>query len=321
MDVIEVEGLGKEYRTWRGRRITAVDGLDLAVPEGGVFGFLGPNGSGKTTTIRCLLGLARPTAGRVQVLGASVPDALPRVMPTIGSLVEGGGMFPTMSGRENLRLLAGLDGIGRQRIDEVLAEVELIDRADEAVKGYSLGMRQRLGLAAALMKDPALLVLDEPVNGLDPAGIRAVRELLRRLGDEGRTVFLSSHLLAEIELTCDAVAVLRNGRCVASGRVSDVLAAGRRQGLLVSVRPSDLDGARLALVDAGLSVEQVDGGLRVDLERADAAQHLRDPRPAGHLVDRAASGGVSLEEEFLRLTADDHEEPGAAGRPLTAGRS
>ena len=181
MDVIEVEGLRKEFRR-RGRRTVALDGLDLAVPEGGVFGFLGPNGSGKTTTIRCLLGLARPTGGRLHLLGADVTRGLPAVLPRVGSMLEGGGFFPTMSGRENLRLLGGLDGIPLRRVDDLLEEVGLAGRSTDLVRGYSLGMRQRLGLAAALLKDPALLVLDEPVNGLDPAGIREVRNLLRRLG-------------------------------------------------------------------------------------------------------------------------------------------
>jgi ABC-2 type transport system ATP-binding protein len=314
MDVIEVEGLGKEYRTRRGRRTVAVDGLDLSVPEGGVFGFLGPNGSGKTTTIRCLLGLARPTSGRIRVLGAEVPDGLAEVMPRIGSLVEGGGMFPSMSGRENLRLLAGLDGIGLRRVDESLEEVGLAERCEEAVRGYSLGMRQRLGLAAALMKDPALLILDEPVNGLDPAGIRSVRELLRRLGDEGRTVFLSSHLLSEIELTCDAVAVLSRGRCVASGRVAEVLAGGRGEAL--RVRAPDLEVARAALAAAGMTAERVDDALRVSPPDAAMVSEILGSRRIWLTELRAED--VSLEEEFLRLTGDPPAQTESA--PLGAGR-
>ena len=182
----------------------AVHGLDLSVPEGGVFGFLGPNGSGKTTTIRCLLGLVSATAGHAAVLGQPSPRGLSTVMPRIGAIVETPALFPTMTARENLELLGAIDRIGRHRVDHSLATVGLADRADEKVHKYSLGMRQRLGLAAALLKDPALLVLDEPVNGLDPAGIREIRELLRRLGAEGRTVFLSSHLLSEVEQTWTA---------------------------------------------------------------------------------------------------------------------
>ena len=227
VDVIEIEGLRKVYRRLRGRPSVALDGLDLAVPSGGVFGFLGPNGSGKTTTIRCLLGLVRPTAGGVSLLGRPVPEGLAGTMGRVGAIVEAPALFPTMTGRENLRLLAALDGIGRRRVDDVLAEVGLEHRAGDAVKRYSLGMRQRLGLAAALLKDPELLVLDEPANGLDPAGIREIRVLLRRLGAEGRTVFVSSHLLSEVEQTCDSVAILRAGRCVAAGPVRQVLARRR----------------------------------------------------------------------------------------------
>jgi ABC-2 type transport system ATP-binding protein len=198
MAVIEIEGLRKEYRRFRGGTTVAVDGLHLEVPEGGVFGFLGPNGSGKTTTIRCLLGLVRPSAGAMRLLGEPTPGHLERVVTRIGSIVETPALFPTMTGRENLRLLGALHGIGQARVEDVLGQVGLADRGDDKVRKYSLGMRQRLGLAAALLHDPALLVLDEPANGLDPAGIREIRELLRGLAAEGRTVFVSSHLLAEV---------------------------------------------------------------------------------------------------------------------------
>src|SRR5438105_4607900 len=224
--VIEVVGLRKSYRRLRGAPRLALDGLDLTVPEGGVFGLLGPNGSGKTTTIRCLLGLARPSAGTVRVLDRALPGGLPAVLARTGAIVEFPALFPTMTGRENLQLLAGLAGVARRRVDDVLEQVGLTERARDPVRRYSLGMRQRLGLAAALLKDPDLLVLDEPANGLDPAGIREVRHLLRRLGAEGRTVLLSSHLLTEVEQTCGSVAILSHGRCVAAGPVSEVLADG-----------------------------------------------------------------------------------------------
>ncbi|MGH9282871.1 MAG: ABC transporter ATP-binding protein, partial [Acidimicrobiales bacterium] len=226
-DVIETHQLRKVYRRLRGGLTVAVDGLDLSVPEGGVFGFLGPNGSGKTTTIRCLLGLVRPSAGSARLLGAQVPGALPTVISRVGSIVETPTLFPTFSGRRNLRLLGRLQGVGPKAVDEVLERVGLAERADHLVRTYSLGMRQRLGVAAALLKDPALLVLDEPANGLDPAGIKEIRELVRRLGAEGRTVFVSSHLLTEIQATCDRVAILTRGRCVAAGPVQEVLTAGR----------------------------------------------------------------------------------------------
>src|SRR4051794_41145997 len=188
--VIEVDGLCKDYRQRRRGRVRAVDGLELSVPAGGVFGFLGPNGSGKTTTIRCLLGLSRPSAGRCRLLGADAPSGLPTVIDRVGALVEMPGLNPGMSGRQTMRILATSAGIGPARVEAVLDRVGLADRADDLVKGYSLGMRQRLGLGVALLKDPEVLILDEPANGLDSAGIREIRELIRHLGDEGRTVFL-----------------------------------------------------------------------------------------------------------------------------------
>ena len=215
--------LRKEHRVDGRRRTTALDGLDLEVPDGGgVFGFVGPNGAGKTTTIRCLLGLVRPTSGRCGVLGAEVPTELHRVQHRIGSAIEGQALFPTFSARRNLEHLARLRRIPRRRVDELLELVGLATRADDLVRTYSLGMRQRLGIAAALLPDPELLVLDEPANGLDPAGIVEMRGLLRRLGEEGRTVFLSSHQLNEVEQICDHVAVIVQGRCVASGPVREV---------------------------------------------------------------------------------------------------
>ncbi len=228
-NVIEIAGLRKEYRRRRGTTV-AVAGLDLAVPAGGVFGFLGPNGSGKTTTIRCVLGLARPTRGSVRLLGRPVPDGLASSMRGVGAIVETPALFPTMSGRENLRLLGAIDRIGQARVEAVLEQVGLAERGGELVHKYSLGMRQRLALAAALLKDPALLILDEPANGLDPAGMRSVRELFRGLAEEGRTVFVSSHLLSEIQQTCDQVAILSRGRCVTHGTVDEVNAAAGSPG-------------------------------------------------------------------------------------------
>ncbi len=226
---IEVAGLCKVYRRVRRPDRVAVDGLDLSVPEGCVFGFLGPNGSGKTTTIRCILGLVRPSAGRVAVLGAVVPDALPTVIGRVGSIIETPQLFPTMTGRRNLALLGRLDGHGASAVSVALDRVGLTERADDLVKGYSLGMRQRLGLAAAFLKDPALLILDEPANGMDPAGIREIRLLLRALADEGRTVLVSSHLLSEVAQTCDQVATLLGTevrRCLARRAVRVLVGFG-----------------------------------------------------------------------------------------------
>jgi len=299
--VIEVSGLRKEYRRVRGGRTVAVDGLDLEVPEGGVFGFLGPNGSGKTTTIRCLLGLVRPSHGAMAVLGRPSPAALDDVMPRIGSIVETPALFPTMTGRENLRLLAAIDRIPARRVDDVLEAVGLAERGRDKVRRYSLGMKQRLGLAAALLKDPALLVLDEPANGLDPAGIREIRELLRRLGAEGRTVFVSSHLLAEVEQTCDRVAIIKRGRCILSGRVDDVLAAAARPVQIVGLDALDA-GARV-LRDAGFDVDVTMEALRVGAARDEGARIAKVLADNGLYVNELRPEAVSLEDLFLEMTA------------------
>src|SRR5262245_1480847 len=272
MNVIEVHGLRKVVRGVRSR-VVAVDSLDLEVPQGGVFGFLGPNGSGKTTTIRCLLGLARPSSGRCQILGADSPRQLQHVLGRVGALVEAPGINPGMSARETLTVLATTAGIGHQVVDATLERVGLAERANDLVRGYSLGMRQRLGIAIALLKDPELLVLDEPANGLDPAGIREVRELVRRLGDEGRTVFLSSHLLSEVEQVCDRVAIVANGRTVAHCSVHEVLASARPAAMWVKV--ADLAGGVRALQHAGLPSTLDTDRLRVEVSSDQAESVTR----------------------------------------------
>jgi ABC-2 type transport system ATP-binding protein len=305
MPVIEIEGLRKEYHRARGRTTVAVGGLDLAVPEGGVFGFLGPNGSGKTTTIRCLLGLVRASAGQMRLFGQPSPARLDRVMPKIGAIVETPALFPTMTGRENLRLLGALQGIGKKRVDDALARVGLLERGDDKVRKYSLGMRQRLGLAAALLHDPALLVLDEPAIGLDPAGIREIRQMLRGLGEEGRTVFVSSHLLAEVEQTCDRVAIIDRGKLILQGRVEEVLASAARPSMLVGL--DDLAAGAHVLNEAGMRAE-IDGTLlRVALAAGDAARISKTLASAGLYVTELRPETVSLEDLFLEMTAH-HEE-------------
>ncbi len=307
-NVIEIEGLRKEYRRKRGRTV-AVDGLDLAVPEGGVFGFLGPNGSGKTTTIRCVLGLARPTKGSVRLLGQPVPEGLTTSVRRVGAIVEAPALFPTMTGRDNLQLLGAIDRIGRSRVDAVLEEVGLTERAGDAVRKYSLGMRQRLALGAALLKDPALLILDEPANGLDPAGMRGVRELLRRLAREGRTVFVSSHLLSEIQQTCDRVAILSRGRCVTHGTVAEVsAAAGHGAALLVTV--DDLPGALVVLDRAGFPAERVDDHLRIAIAPSEATRISRTLGEHGYWVSELRADEVNLEDLFLEVTEELGGRPG-----------
>ena len=303
--VIEIEGLHKEYRRLRGGKTVALQGLDLEVPEGGVFGFLGPNGSGKTTTIRCLLGLTRKGRGRVQILGQDTPSALPSVVGEIGSIVETPAFFNGMSGRRNLQLLAGVYGIGDAAVEEQLATVGLADRGKDLVKNYSLGMKQRLGIAAALLKDPKLLLLDEPANGLDPAGIKEIRELLRRLGREGRTVFVSSHILSEVQQTCDRVAIVSRGRCITSGPVDEVLHQGKAAGLIA--RLEDLAAGAAALGEAGISATLSDDVLRIELPPEQAARVTQVLAERGLYLSELRKDEVDLETVFLELTQEPPE--------------
>jgi ABC-2 type transport system ATP-binding protein len=307
VDVIEVAGLRKEYRRLRGSPRMAVDELDFAVPQGGVFGFLGPNGAGKTTTIRCLLGLVAPTAGTCRLLGVDVGE-LHRVVGRVGAIVETPALFPTMSGRRNLELLGRLEGIGARRVNATLEQVGLAERADDLVKRYSLGMRQRLGLAAALLKDPEVLILDEPANGLDPAGIKEVRELLRDLGGEGRTVFVSSHLLSEVRQTCDQVAILARGRCVAAGPVAQVLSSAHGVGLLVRV--GDLERGRAVLTAAGIQATPDGEMLRVALPPEEAATVTKALAAEGLYLTELRADEADLETVFLELTGE-HPMEGA----------
>jgi len=303
--VIEIEGLRKTYRRFRKPPTVALDGLDLEVPEGGVFGFLGPNGAGKTTTIRCILGLVAASAGRARLLGTDVPGGLSGVVRRVGSIVEAPALFPRFTGRRNLEILARIDGIPREAVDAALDRVGLTARGGDMVRTYSLGMKQRLGIAAALLKDPSLLILDEPANGLDPAGIVEVRGLLRSLGAEGRTVFVSSHILSEIQQIADRVAIVARGKLVAAGSVNEVLASGRASGIVVRV--ADLEAGRLALADAGIT-SRIDGDVLraavppAEADRAARALAQRDLYPSLVQPDEG-----NLEQAFLELTGDDHQ--------------
>ena len=300
--VIELEAVTKTYRNRHGRT-KAVDDLTISIPEGGVHGFLGPNGSGKTTTIRILLGLVRPDAGQVHVLGASVPKELPSVVGSVGALVESPQLFPGFTGRRNLRILGDVGGVSIDRVDELLALVGLTERADDRVKGYSLGMRQRLAIAAAMLKAPRLLILDEPTNGLDPAGMVEVRELVRRLGSDGHTtVMLSSHLLAEVEAVCDAVTILQRGALVTSGSVADVLARAT-SGTQLSVRIDDVDpqAAIDALSAQGFSATSDTPG-RIVVDSQDGARVNWALASAGIWASELAVVRPDLERAFLDLT-------------------
>jgi ABC-2 type transport system ATP-binding protein len=279
----------------------AVDGIDFDVRPATCFGFLGPNGAGKTTTIRCLLGLVRPSGGRMRLLGADVPRRLPDVIGGVGSIVETPTLYPRFTARRNLELLARLAGLGRGRVGEILERVGLGGREDELVRGYSLGMKQRLGIGAALLKDPRLLILDEPANGLDPAGIVEVRDLIRGLGREGRTVFVSSHLLSEVQQTCDAVAILSGGRLVTQGPVGEVLRAGHAEGLIV--RLEDLDTGVSVLAASGIRASREGDYLRVELAPSQAERVTRVLSEGGLFLTELRPDVVDLETVFLELTS------------------
>ena len=296
--IVETEKLTKRF----GERV-AVDGVDLRIPRGSAFGYLGPNGAGKTTLIRMLLGLTSATSGSMRLLGRPVPEERADALARIGAIVEEPRFHPFLSGRENLEIIAAArDAAAFARIDGALERVGLGARADERVKRYSLGMRQRLGVARALLGDPELLILDEPTNGLDPAGILEFRKLVRRLVGEGRTVVLSSHLLDEVEKICDAVAIVDRGSVVWQGPI-DAIRGGGRATLLVEV--DDIPTA-LALLGEH-AVDATDDGLRVALPADDlahlAAEINRTLVAAGLAVRRLEPSRASLEERFLEITS------------------
>lgn len=297
--VIEVEGLRKSFLRPRGSVHFALDGLDLTVRAGEIHGFLGDNGSGKTTTLRALLGLVRADEGRMRIFGRPVPQFLPEVVGRVGAIVESPRFFGNFSGRKTLRLLAISAGVPVHRVDEVLHQVGLTGRGDDAVRSYSLGMRQRLAVATALLKDPELLILDEPANGLDPGGMRQMRDLLRDLAATGTTVLISSHILAEIEMICDHVTIISAGRRVATGRVDEVL-AGFDQGSY-RVRVAEPDLAAPLLTAAGLEVVTHEDQLVVT-GAADPELISRLLGEQGHWVRELTPLTPDLESVFLALT-------------------
>lgn len=305
---IETRGLRKTYRTVRGRSV-GVDGLDLAVPIGGVHGFLGPNGSGKTTTIRMLLGLVRPDQGTAKIFGHDVPRQLPDVVARVGAIVESPKFFPAFSARKNLTLLAEAIGAPRQRVGQVLEDVGLAGRERDRYKAYSLGMKQRLAIAATLLKDPDLLIFDEPTNGLDPAGIREIRQTMRGLADQGKTVLVSSHILAEVEQIADTVSIVARGRLIASGRVSDLIGGGGKGSVRVRVGSDDTAAAASVLEADGLTVLAEQESLVVD-GVSDPAHVTRILGERGIWLSELSPLKTDLESVFLGLT--QHEVPGGS---------
>jgi ABC-type multidrug transport system ATPase subunit len=298
--LVEVTGLTKRYGD-----TLAVDGVDLTVLPGEVYGFLGPNGAGKTTTLRILTGLIAPTSGDVRVLGGRPGQA--DVLGRTGSMIESPAFYPYLSGLDNLRLLAEYAEVARQRIDEVLELVDLTDRAKDRFSTYSLGMKQRLGVAAALLKDPELVILDEPTNGLDPAGMRDMRRLIRELGSDGRTVLLSSHLLGEVQQICDRVGIINSGRMVAEHNVEDLRG---EQELVVRAAPRET--AQTVLTDflGTGTVHLYDDTLRVKVDPDRAAEVNRVLVEAGIAVSELHSTERALEDIFFELTTTKEKTDG-----------
>jgi ABC-2 type transport system ATP-binding protein len=293
---ISIAGLTKDYGDRR-----AVDGLDVELPRGVVAGFIGPNGAGKTTTMAMLLGLVRPSSGTGEVLGVPL-DQPNRFLPRVGALIEGPALYPGLSGVENLRVLAAVGGKDPSAIPELLDLVGLGDRGDDRFKEYSLGMKQRLGIAGALLGDPELLILDEPTNGLDPKGMADMRAIIRRVGRGERTVLLSSHLLGEVQQVCDRVGVIQRGRLVIEGTVEELRGGS---GILVRVEP--LEKAREIAADLdGVEGAQIrDGMLMVDADPGRAAEVNAGLVSAGLRVSELRPVERSLEDVFLELTGGE----------------
>ena len=291
--ILRATGLTKRYSSG----VLAVDGVDLAVHRGEVYGFLGPNGAGKTTTMRMLLGLIRPTSGTVDLLGE--PPGAPAGLARVGALVESPGFYPYLSGLDNLRILARYRGVPRSQIDAMLDAVDLSDRAGDRFATYSLGMKQRLGVASALLGDPELLVLDEPTNGLDPAGMADMRTLVRRLGAEGRAVLLSSHLLGEVQQVCDRVGVISGGRLISESTVAELRG---RAALVVAATPLDVAARRAVQLLGADQVQVVGAGLRLTAGEDEAAEINRELVAAGVEVSELRREERSLEEVFLEMT-------------------
>jgi ABC-type multidrug transport system ATPase subunit len=295
--VVETNGLTKRY----GDRL-AVDSVSMTVRRGEVYGFLGPNGAGKTTTLRMMLGLIRPTAGSASILG--LPAGGSDVTSRVGALIEGPGFFPYLSGRDNLRVLARYSGLAESEVDAALKRVDLADRGNDKFKSYSLGMKQRLGVAAALMGEPELIVLDEPTNGLDPAGMADMRALVVELARGGQTVLLSSHLLAEVQEICDRVGVINGGLLLRESTVAELRGEAT---LRVRATPEEAALAVAMRVAGDAGVRRSAHGLEIDLPASAAPALVRDLVTAGVDVHEITSAERTLEEVFFEMTTTEQE--------------
>jgi len=297
--VLKTVGLTKRY----GRR-AALSDLNLEVGRGHIYGFLGPNGAGKTTCISLILGLIAPTSGHVELFGLDTNIRLGETLRRTGAVLEGPAFYPHLSSRDNLRIWGALSGgVTAKRIDELLALVGLAGRAGDKVRNYSLGMKQRLALAGALLHDPELLLLDEPTNGLDPAGMREFRQVIRELGRSGKTVFVSSHLLNEVEQTCDQVAIIKDGRLITQGPVQELV----RRGEVMEMRVTDVPGALEALRALAWvgSITNEDGRLFVEAPRERAAELSRALAEQQVYLAELRPRESSLEDFFLEVTAEE----------------
>jgi ABC-2 type transport system ATP-binding protein len=295
---ISVAGLSKNYG-----QLHALANATFDVPMGTICGFVGPNGSGKTTTIRMLLGLIKPSSGTGEILGQSInhPE---RYLSEVGAMIEGPAFYPALTGAENLRVLATLGGFAQERVEELLEIVGLGDRGDSKYKTYSLGMKQRLGIAATLLPNPKLLILDEPTNGLDPAGIQEVRDLLSKLSQEGVTVFVSSHLLSEIEMISEYLVMLRKGEVIFFGHTQELLERTRPSILIKPNKLEDLERLKSIVQADGYLVKREGERLRIDAESSSSGKINQMAFDAGILLEEIAPIRPTLEETFFEMTGE-----------------
>src|SRR5258708_2725419 len=293
--IVETHSLTKRF----GSGVLAVDSVDMSVRRGEVYGFLGPNGAGKTTTLRMLVGLIRPTSGTATVAGHTPGD--PAGLANIGSLIEGPGFYPYLSGRENLMVVADMVGVGKKRVDEMLDLVELGTRANRKFGTYSTGMKQRIGVAAALLQDPELVILDEPTHGLEPQGMAEMRKLIKDIGQSDRTVLLSSHLLGEVEQICDRVGVISNGHLVIQSTVQELLG---EEGVLVRAQPIEQAQDFLTRMFGPDAISRRDGAIPLKTKPENNAHINRELMNAGIGVSELRPFERSLEEVFFQLTGE-----------------
>jgi len=295
---LSVEDLSKTYGD-----VKAVSHISFAVPQGVICGFVGPNGSGKTTTIRMLLGLITPTTGRGTVLGEPITEP-EKYLASVGAMIEGPAFYPVLSGRENLHVLAKLGGFPLERVDSLLELVGLLDRASDKFKTYSLGMKQRLGIAAALLPNPKLLILDEPTNGLDPEGIQEVRDLLKKLASQGTTIFVSSHLLSELEIISDYLVILRKGNLIFAGTIDELFTKQKPTLIVKPEWESDLNRLSELVRDSGFTYRVESGTLHLAAGAEVAADLNRKAFQAGIALAQLTPQLPSLEETFFEMTGE-----------------